>query len=173
MAGALTPKQHWAVIQKYGSVDNAIPEALKRSPELQELWESQYTMAWWPSGDFWSVWWESALPVLGITEGAPTNEAGTSALPESPPAKIKSVGGRPKVIISRKTLHSIFRQSLERARSTTKPAQPTFQMIADANGVKRTWVTPIVEWAIRNQEEALRAIRLSETPPKFSTIVRD
>ena len=67
MTGALTPDQRWALIERYGNVDDAITEALKRSPELQELWDSQYTAAWWPNTrDFWKVWWKRALPVLGI-----------------------------------------------------------------------------------------------------------
>lgn len=89
----------------------------------------------------------------------------------SPASKDK--GGRPEVEISQDTLHAIFRQSLERARSTSKRAKPSYQEIADDNGVGRTWVTPIVKWAVKHQREAREAIRLSKTPPRFSTFVRD
>jgi hypothetical protein len=69
MAGALTPKQRGALILKWGTVENAIEEALMRSPELRELWDTQYTVAWWPhTGDFWKAWWEDALPVLGLVK---------------------------------------------------------------------------------------------------------
>jgi hypothetical protein len=79
MAGALTPKQRWAVIQAFGTEDNALREALRRSPELQELWDSQYTAAWWPhTGDFWKVFWERALFVLGLDAAPPAAAASTS-----------------------------------------------------------------------------------------------
>ena len=43
MAGALTPKQQWALRKEYGSLENARDEALDRSAELRDLWN-----AWWP-----------------------------------------------------------------------------------------------------------------------------
>jgi hypothetical protein len=92
--------------------------------------------------------------------------------PSTGPAA-KDKGGRPSVEISKATLHEIFRQSLERARSTAKRPKPTYQEIADDNGVGRTWVTPIVKWAVKHQKEARSAIALSETPSRFSTFVRD
>jgi hypothetical protein len=79
--------------------------------------------------------------------------------------------GRPNVTVTKDTLLRIFRQSLERARS--KPPQPGYQQIADDNGVKRTWLTPIVKWAEKHPKETLDAIRSSEIPARFSTIVRD
>src|SRR5262245_18976183 len=68
MSGALTPEQRWALIKAWGTVDNAIDKALELgSPELRELWESQYAVAWWPRmGDFWKAWWKAAHPVLGL-----------------------------------------------------------------------------------------------------------
>ena len=67
MARALTPEQSWALIKDWGSIDNAIHEALERSPELRELWESQYTAAWWGhEGNFWPAFWKIALQVLGV-----------------------------------------------------------------------------------------------------------
>jgi hypothetical protein len=71
--GGLTPKQRWALIDGWGnvagwgSVDAAIDEALKRSPELRRLWESRDGPDWWfTKGAFWDVWWAQALPVLGL-----------------------------------------------------------------------------------------------------------
>jgi hypothetical protein len=75
MAGGLTPEQRWALIDGWGTPENAIDEALKRSPELQELWGTQYTVAWWPhTGEFWEVFWKRALPVLGIDVGPDETE---------------------------------------------------------------------------------------------------
>jgi hypothetical protein len=100
MAGGLTPDERWAVIQAYGSESNAINAALERSPELQELWETQYTLAWWPrTGDFWKVFWKEALPVLGI---AATPPGGT---PEIEPAPRRR-GSAP---FSRRTLNEVQR----------------------------------------------------------------
>jgi hypothetical protein len=77
MARALTAKQRWALIRAFGSLDNAIDEALRRSAELRELWDTQYTTAWWPdTGAFWEAFWEIALPVLGI-DAVPQTPAGS------------------------------------------------------------------------------------------------
>ena len=73
--------------------------------------------------------------------------------------------------VTRDTLLEILRQSLERTRS--QPPQPSYQQIADDNDVKRTWVTPIIKWAEKHPWEALDALRLSNVPARFSTIVRD
>ena len=101
----------------------------------------------------------------------PEDEASAARPPAGPVSKDK--GGRPPVEISKDALLEIFRQSLERARSTAKRPQPSYEAIADAVGVKRTWVTPIVKWAVKHQREARRAIASSETPARFSTFVRD
>jgi hypothetical protein len=89
------------------------------------------------------------------------------------PPVSKNRGGRPTVEVSKDTLLEILRQSLQRARSTAKRPKPTYQEIAANNGVERTWVTPIVKWAVKHPREAREAIRLSKTPPRFSTFVRD
>jgi hypothetical protein len=74
MSRALTAEQRGALIKTYGTVDDAIREAQQRSPELQELWNSQYTIAWWPyQGDFEKVWWKAALPVLGVDSAPPVS----------------------------------------------------------------------------------------------------
>jgi hypothetical protein len=86
---------------------------------------------------------------------------------------VKGVPGRPAIKVSKETMLEIFRQSLERTRSTAKRREPTYEAIADANGVKRAWVTPIVKWAEKHQRDALRAIAMSEIPPRFSTYVKD
>jgi hypothetical protein len=83
----------------------------------------------------------------------------------------KDTGGRPEVEISQDTLFEIFRQSLQRGPS--RRSKPTYEEIAANNGVERTWVTPIVKWAVKHPREAREAIRLSKTPPRFSTFVRD
>jgi hypothetical protein len=101
---------------------------------------------------------------------AADKEAGELAVAVASPA---GTPGRPGFTVTSDTLLKIFRQSLERARSTSKPPQPSYEKIAADNDVKRTWVTPIVKWAVKHQQEARRAIRLSEIPPRFSTIVRD
>jgi hypothetical protein len=85
----------------------------------------------------------------------------------------KGTPGRPRVVVTHETLLEIFRQSLERARSTAKPPQPTYAAIAADAGVTRTWVTPIVKWVVTHQREALDAIRLSEIPKRFSAFVSD
>jgi hypothetical protein len=82
-------------------------------------------------------------------------------------------GGRPPVTVSRETLLEILRRGLERARSTTRVRQPSYEAIADEFGMKRTWTTPIVKWAEKHQREAREAIALSKTPERFSTIVAD
>jgi hypothetical protein len=84
MAGGLTPEQRWALIKAHGSVENARDEALTRSPELQELWQTQYAWDSWPRGEFWKMFWKIALPVLGIS---PTEleEGGARPGAESPP----------------------------------------------------------------------------------------
>ena len=77
MAGGLTPAQRRALIMSWGNIEDAIREALKRSPELQKLWDTQYTTAWWPyGGEFWKAWWEEALPALGIDAAPRTVAAG-------------------------------------------------------------------------------------------------
>jgi hypothetical protein len=87
------------------------------------------------------------------------------------PAKGKP--GRPRVTVTRDTFVGILKQSLERAQSTARPPQPSYEAIATYAGVKRTWVTPIVEWTIAHPREALEAIRLSKIPERFSTIVSE
>lgn len=91
------------------------------------------------------------------------------------PAKpeVRGEPGRPRVLVTKATLLEIFKQSLERARDTAKPPRPHYQEIADDNGVKRTWVTPIVKWVVGHQQEALHALATSEIPARFSTCVRD
>jgi hypothetical protein len=66
MASALTGEQRWALIMTYGSIDNARDEAIGRSLELQELWQSQFTGDWGRGSGFEEVFWARALPVLGI-----------------------------------------------------------------------------------------------------------
>ena len=116
-------------------------------------------------------------------EAAPVGHSRTTPLQAasgvgSPPrvkddaADASGVGtpGRPKVTVTQETLLQIFRQSLERTRSD--PPQPSYQQIADDNGVKRTWVTPIVKWAEMHPRTALHATQVSKVPTTFSTIVR-
>src|SRR5262249_40823060 len=86
---------------------------------------------------------------------------------------VKGEPGRPTIKVSKETMLEIFRQSLERTRSTAKRREPTYEAIADANGVKRAWVTPIVKWAEKHQRDARRAIAMSEIPPRFSTYIKD
>jgi hypothetical protein len=81
--------------------------------------------------------------------------------------------GRPQQTISKQTLLNLLARGLERARSTGKRRQPSYEAIADEFGLKRTWTTPIVQWAERHQREAREAIALSRTPPRFTTIVSD
>jgi hypothetical protein len=71
------------------------------------------------------------------------------------PAKheVRGEPGRPRVLVTKDTLFEIFRQALERARDTAKPPHPYYQQIAAENGVKRTWVTPIVKWVAGHQQE--------------------
>ena len=82
-------------------------------------------------------------------------------------------GGRPENTITQATLFGLFTRGLERARSTAKPRGPSYTAIAAEHGLTRTWATPIIKWAEKNQQSALEAMRLSETPPRFSTIVRN
>ena len=93
----------------------------------------------------------------------PENDAADASRPGTP--------GRPNVTVTKDTLLEILQQSLERTRS--KPPRPSYQQIADANDVKRTWVTPIVKWAENHPQTALHATRVSQIPARFSTIVRD
>ena len=64
MAGGLTPDERWALIQKYGSIDNAIDVAVTASDELSELWQTR--LSWPKQGDFWDVFWKLARPLLGL-----------------------------------------------------------------------------------------------------------
>lgn len=89
MAGALTPKQQWALRKEYGSLENARDEALDRSAELRDLWN-----AWSPpTPDFWKVFWEIALPVLGIEAGPSEAEAVTTSEPRGVKVEL-DLGGR-------------------------------------------------------------------------------
>ncbi len=96
-------------------------------------------------------------------------------LEDDEPAKheVKGEPGRPRVLVTKGALFEIFRQSLERARDTAEPPRPYYAEIAADNGVKRTWVTPIVKWVAGHQHEALHALTTSEIPPRFSTYIRD
>ena len=89
------------------------------------------------------------------------------------PAAPKGDPGRPSVTVTKEILLEIFKQSLERARSTEKRKQPSYARIAADHEVGRTWVTPIVKWVARHPGDALHAVALSEIPQRFSTIVRD
>jgi hypothetical protein len=106
------------------------------------------------------------MEIVELSEGALTDDKAARS-------GAQGIPGRPRVTITEDTLFNIFRQSLERARSTSKPAQPSYEAIAATNEVGRTWVTPVVKWAVAHQLEARQAIALSETPERFSTIVRD
>jgi hypothetical protein len=71
MAGRLTPQQCWVLISRWGNLRNAADEALRRSPELQRLWESQYGGWAGRMGAFQELFWEQVLAVLEIDEPAP------------------------------------------------------------------------------------------------------
>ncbi len=75
MAGGLTPDQRWAVIQEFGSPDNAVDEACRRSDEVSELWQTRHL---WPQHDFWEAFWNRALPALGISRDDELEEAVSS-----------------------------------------------------------------------------------------------
>jgi hypothetical protein len=81
--------------------------------------------------------------------------------------------GRPRQTITQDELHGLFKRGLERARSTKKRRQPSYDSIADEYGLKRTWTTPIVKWAETHQRAAREAIVTSKTPRRFSALVRD
>ena len=72
--------------------------------------------------------------------------------------------GRPRITLNKETLFVLFERGLERARSTERRRQPSYERIADEVGLKRTWVTPIVKWAERHQLEARKAIVSVENP---------
>jgi len=89
-------------------------------------------------------------------------------------AEPKGESGRPENRIARAALFGLFERGLERARCPNKRRRrPTYDEIADEFGLKRTWITPIVKWAEAHQRQALRAVRTSKTPARFSTLVRD
>jgi hypothetical protein len=83
----------------------------------------------------------------------------------------KGDAGRPSIKVSTKTLLSIFERALERGAGSR--ATPSYGDIAKEAGVKRTWVTPIVKWAVKHKKEARWAIDMSEIPARFSTLVED
>jgi hypothetical protein len=70
-------------------------------------------------------------------------------------------------------LFGLLARGLERARSTKKRRQPSYDSIAGEYGLKRTWTTPIVKWAETHQREARQALATSKTPRRFSTLIRD
>jgi hypothetical protein len=73
----LTAEQRWALVQRYGSVENARDEAIRRSPKLQDLWHSAHsTLDWGPGSGFWEVFWKRALPMLGIVDAADGTDRG-------------------------------------------------------------------------------------------------
>jgi hypothetical protein len=111
----------------------------------------------------------------GEAQWPPWNEARIRELVDEEAVKreVKGEPGRPRVLVTKATLLEIFKQSLERARDTAEPPRPYYQQIATDNGVKRTWVTPIVKWVAAHQQEALHAVATSEIPPRFSTCVRN
>jgi hypothetical protein len=87
--------------------------------------------------------------------------------------ELKGKPGRRKTVITKAVLFGLFERGLERARSPKKRRHPSYDSIAGEYGLKRTWTTPIVQWAEKHQREARRAIVSSKIPPRFSTLVRD
>jgi hypothetical protein len=133
MAGALTPEQSWALIKRYGTIDNAFEEARTSSPELQELWNSYVLGAWaGRTRDFWKAWWKLALPVLGVDSGLDEEaiRAGDAAAPRPRRREkraAKGTAGSPDALYPREEIKRAL--LLWRSRSTS-PQQVSQSSIA-------------------------------------------
>ena len=133
MAGALTPEQQWELIQTYGSIENARDEAMRRSPELGELWN-----AWWPqTPDFWKVFWKRALPVLGI-DAAPPVTAMAQPEPSQHEGTLRGDPGRKPQTMPAKTFWKIFELGMAHAESDNET--PSLRSIAETTK-RREFVT--------------------------------
>ncbi len=89
MPDALTSDQEWALRQEYGSIDNAIDEAIRRSLELEAMWQD-----WWPrTPRFWEAFWARALPVLGVKPASQMPASGRDTSGSEPGSDL--AGGKP------------------------------------------------------------------------------
>jgi hypothetical protein len=152
MAGALTPEQQWALIQAHGSIENARDEAIRRSPELGELWN-----AWWPqTPDFWKVFWKRALPVLDMEIGPAETKPPAEARESSHVAEVELAGVEPD--LSGRPLPAVAVLRALRAYASEKSIQ---QVAKDEDidlsfrGARRvySWVASGTVWWDRTQQK--------------------
>jgi len=149
MASALTAEQRWALITAYGSIDNARDEAIGRSLELQELWQSQFTGDWGRGSGFEEVFWARALPVLGID--------------------LKRKGGRPKgSFVEAETFWTVWAMVLNENASAREIAKATDDADSELEFVNRDKAGVIVKAVRSNRTAARAALAGRKTPPGFS-----
>jgi hypothetical protein len=165
--GSLTPSQIGELVRGFGSPHEAALEAIE---------DKRYKRLFDEIGGVRVVEQDGRLYVV---PSSPTSEArfwdlvyawAEGRLRDAEP---KGESGRPKTLITQAVLLDLFRAGLERARSTKKRRQPTYEVIADEHGLKRTWTTAIVKWAETHQGEAKQALATSKTPKRFSALIRD